>query len=318
MAIQTQLGKAFKYVCLMELYNKLSTNQEVIINENNTLDTAKSFYDNINELEKLKMQKGAQAAFRIISRLEPQLENADDNKPLFLSLQEDSQGIKGDVRDVLCIRKQNQWEIGLSCKHNHTAVKHSRLSYTIDFGKLWFGKQCTDQYFHEIKPLFDELTELKNQNKKWSDIKDKSEKYYKPILNSFISEIKRLDEEYEQQIPAALLKYMLGRNDFYKVITNDSKRFTTIQAFNIFGSLNKHTKDVKPENRVQLLKMPSKILDISYKVNSKNTIIITCDNSWSISFRIHSASTIVESSLKFDVQLLGIPTYLHTQIEPWD
>lgn len=64
---------------------------------------------------------------RIIKRLEPQLTEPNGNEPLFLSLQADAEGIKGDVRDVLCIRKKNGWEIGLSCKHNHHAVKHSRL-----------------------------------------------------------------------------------------------------------------------------------------------------------------------------------------------
>jgi len=34
------------------------------------------------------------------------------------------------------------------------------------------------------------------------------------------------------------------------------------------------------------------------------------DNGWAISFRIHSASTIVEPSLKFDIQLVGQPANL--------
>ena len=31
------------------------------------------------------------------------------------------------------------------------------------------------------------------------------------------------------------------------------------------------------------------------------------DNGWQFSFRIHNASTFVEPSLKFDIQLIGIP-----------
>jgi len=31
------------------------------------------------------------------------------------------------------------------------------------------------------------------------------------------------------------------------------------------------------------------------------------NNGWQLSFRIHNASTIVEPSLKFDVQLIGMP-----------
>jgi hypothetical protein len=34
------------------------------------------------------------------------------------------------------------------------------------------------------------------------------------------------------------------------------------------------------------------------------------DNGWAISFRIHNASKLVETSLKFDIQLLGQPANL--------
>jgi hypothetical protein len=35
----------------------------------------------------------------------------------------------------LAIRVLQKWEIGVSAKNNHNAVKHSRLSSDIDFGK---------------------------------------------------------------------------------------------------------------------------------------------------------------------------------------
>ena len=34
--------------------------------------------------------------------------------------------------------------------------------------------------------------------------------------------------------------------------------------------------------------------------------------------RIHSASSKIEPSLKFDVQLISFPTSVHVQVEPWD
>ena len=34
--------------------------------------------------------------------------------------------------------------------------------------------------------------------------------------------------------------------------------------------------------------------------------------------RIHNASSRVEPSLKFDVQLVSTPSNIHTQVEPWD
>ena len=55
------------------------------------------------------------------------------------------------------------WNIGLSCKNNHEAVKHSRLSRTIDFGKEWLGYSISENYKNAINPLFDELDELKSK-----------------------------------------------------------------------------------------------------------------------------------------------------------
>ena len=50
---------------------------------------------------------------------------------------------------------------------------------------------------------------------------------------------------------------------------------------------------------------------------SNSTIIVTCDNGWSLSFRIHNASTKVENSLKFDIQLIGIPSSLYVNQQLW-
>lgn len=36
--------------------------------------------------------------------------------------------LTGDVRDIVIKRKDIEWEVGLSIKHNHDAVKHSRLA----------------------------------------------------------------------------------------------------------------------------------------------------------------------------------------------
>ncbi|MCZ2157930.1 HaeIII family restriction endonuclease [Bartonella sp. 220] len=66
-------------------------------------------------------------------------------------LQEDSVGIKGDVRDIILEIPENL--VGISAKHNHSAIKHPRLSNKIDFGKEWTGYPCNSLYFNEIKPI---------------------------------------------------------------------------------------------------------------------------------------------------------------------
>lgn len=47
---------------------------------------------------------------------------------------------------------------------------------------------------------------------------------------------------------------------------------------------------------------------LEFKPGSTNTVEMFLDNGWQLSFRIHSASTKVEPSLKFDVQFIGMPT----------
>lgn len=317
MAIQTQKGKAFEYACLKALNDKLGEQQEVHIDNTEAYEAAKEFYSELALEAAEKMDSGAKAAVRIIRRLEPLLDNPADDTPLYLSIQEDAKGIAGDVRDVICIRKKNGWEIGLSCKHNHTAVKHSRLSQTIDFGRQWFEKGCSEEYFKEISPVFQRLLSYKSALTMWRDIEDKEKIAYRPLLDAFVKELKQLDKKYPEEIPRELVRYLLGRNDFYKVITNEPRKITTIQAYNLFGTLNQSSKKVKPIQKVHQLLLPTKFYDISYKKDSNNTVIVTCDRGWAFSFRIHNASSKVEASLKFDVQIAGMPPELHSQVEPW-
>lgn len=322
--IQTANGKAFEYACVLAVYEELHSNQSIVIDNSPQLLTAKGMYESVHESLQEALDAAARAAIRIIKRLEPQLWHPNGNEPLYLSIQSDAAGIKGDVRDVLCIRKQNGWEIGLSCKHNHHAVKHSRLSDTIDFGKEWFGIPCSKQYFDEIVPLFTELRKMRDESKKsgkqmlWEDVPNKWERYYTPILQSFIDEIKRIDAAHKQEIPEALIHYLLGRYDFYKVITDDKNHTTRIEAINISGTLNAEAGKEKSIAKVGLLKMPTQFYHIGFKANSNNTIEVVCDEGWQISMRIHSASSKVEPSLKFDVQLISVPSSVHTQIEPWE
>ncbi|MBP3818772.1 MAG: HaeIII family restriction endonuclease [Butyrivibrio sp.] len=321
--IQTKFGKAFEYACVISLYDDLCHKQKVTIEESPQLLSAKKDFESVEEEMKESLLKAADAAVRVIKRLEPQLWSPNGNEPLYLSIQPDSAGIKGDVRDVLCIRNQNGWEIGLSCKHNHHAVKHSRLSATIDFGKEWLSVPCSDDYFSKVVPLFDELKEYRDSSKAngkamlWEEVGDKAERYYIPILKAFMEELKRIDAESNDNIPEALIRYLLGRYDFYKVITDDKNRTTRVEAINLSGTLNVNSGEDKSITKVPLLKMPSKFYHIDFKKDSNNTIEVVCDEGWQISMRIHSASSRVEPSLKFDVQLVSFPSSVYTQTEPW-
>ena len=237
-----------------------------------------------------------------------------------VSLQTDANGISGDVRDVICLRASDGWEIGLSCKHNHDAVKHSRLSSKIDFGKEWFGKACSQEYFHEIQKVFEPLAQIRvssNHAALWSDLPNKEEECYAPVLHAFMSELRRLDKEYPGEIPAALIRYLMGKKDFYKVIMNEAGKYTEIDSVNMNGSLSRSVGNIRPLVPAPLMTLPKKFYEIGYKEGSKNTIVVICDNGWNVSMRIHNASSKVEPSLKFDVRLIAMPSSILKQIEPW-
>jgi len=318
--IQVNNGKAFEYACLDSLYRSLSTDQDVCIESTPQLETAHQAFLAASAAMRDKLIDAANAATRVVKRLEPQLEYPDKNTPLYLSIQSDAQGQLGDVRDVLCIRKQNEWEIGLSCKHNHRAVKHSRLSATIDFGAEWFDIPCSQEYFDAVIPLFDELRSMRDSSggtAKWSDIDDKSGTYYVPILRAFMDELNRLDSANPLVIPERLIRYLVGKNDFYKVITEDARKTTRVEAINISGTLNRPSEGRRSIVNVAKLKLPARFYNIGFRVNSETTIVVACDEGWTVSMRIHNASSRVEPSLKFDVNLISLPNTIHAQVEPW-
>lgn len=313
---QVKTGKAFEFACLVSLPKTLKQ-QQIQIVHTRSLNIAEKAFRKLPHSVQKNMFRAANAAIRAILPLEPQLTTPMRNTPLFLSIQEDSQGQIGDVRDIIMVRRQNDWEIGISAKHNHTAVKHSRLSQTIDFGFQWLNIPCSQSYFDNINPYFTELARMRDAGINWKDINDKMDLFYVPVLKAFMNELLMLYNKYGNVVPARLLQYLLGRHDFYKVIAKNTNKLTKIQAFCINGELNRPAGSIQPQTKITELKLPKKIYSVEFKANSKTTIQIVCDQGWEISARIHSARTKVEPSLKFDINLTGIPPNLYTQHEAW-
>lgn len=310
MASQTANGKAFEYACLKAFYDKLNVDNNCIIIEDQPFAKAKQFYDELPD--KTPYILGARATIKFLLRVEPRLSSSTQNDPITLSIQPDKAGQKGDVRDIVFVRSSDGWEIGLSCKHNHDAAKSQRLSYTIDFGQEWLNHPCSQTYFDEIKPVFERLNDLKEQNLLFEDIADKEDTIYLPLLTAFIKELKALNATF-QDVPAQLLCYILGRYDFYKVSMSDKEKITKIYVFNMHKTLGKGS-DVKP----RVLQLPKVIEDIKFKPGSKNTAIITFDNDWRVSMRIHNAEKEVANSLKFDTKITSYPASLNVHSEAWD
>lgn len=313
-AKQTQNGKAFEYALLNSFLERLQVLTIVSVVESEPYKTAKKCFESFNQTEKGLYNLNASFAVNFLIDLEPRLSNGIDKTDILqLEIVSDKQGQVGDVRDVLAIRSLQKWEIGISAKNNHRAVKHSRLSNDINFGDKWLGFSCSKNYFTEIKPIFDELARLRTASKatqKWSTLGDYHTSVYVPILNAFKKELLRLDEENSGIVAQKLVEYLIGNQDFYKVIKGKNK--VEIQAYNLHGTLNLSFKDVKPKLKIQKLKLPNRLIEVVYQENSQTTLLVTLTEGWQISFRIHNASSRIEPSLKFDINLISAPHTLFT------
>lgn len=299
-------GRAYEFSYLISLYEEISKVRLVKIETNSSYYAAERAWNTLSESEKTMYKMSSLTGVNTLFELEPLI--LDDGKDeLELKIQSDDNGEKGDVRDVLIIRRGIEWEIGLSVKHNHFAVKHSRLSKKIDFGKKWYGISCSDQYWLDIKPIFDYLDEEKKKGTKWRDLLSKEDDVYVPLLNAFKEELERQNLLFNKEIPRLMVEYLLGEFDFYKVIGIDNKEITRIQSFNLRGTLNKQGKNRKRNIELPISSLPTRIVSLDYKPGSKNTLELYLDGGWQFSFRIHNASTKVEPSLKFDIQIIGMP-----------
>lgn len=300
----------------IEANNYLSINHKVFLKEDSSFLIAKNCFQLFNNVQQRNYINAANTAVKHIVEIEPRLENPTSEKDvLTLQIVPDSEGIRGDVRDVLFIRSTQNWVTGISAKNNHKAVKHSRLSDTIDFGKEWFQLNCSEIYFNSVIPIFSELRLIRDSNELWRNLKDKHKRFYIPILEAFKTEMLRLDKANPTLVPANLLKYLIGNKDFYKVIKRPNK--TDIYGFHLYGTLNKPADKVKPKFKVNRVKLPTRIIELSFKPNSTDTLFLTCDEGWQISFRIHNASSRVEPSLKFDINLVGQPQTLYSHHIHW-
>ena len=139
-------GRAYEYICLTTLCNEIGKLRSVEIEQNSAYNAAFHAWSLISPLFQNILTESAKSAVATIFDMEPMIIEPSDDL-LKLKIQTDNEGKDGDVRDIVISRKDAQWEIGLSLKHNHFAVKHSRLAKSLDFGEKWFNIPCSDKYW---------------------------------------------------------------------------------------------------------------------------------------------------------------------------
>lgn len=319
-ASNTVNGKAFEFACLSALLEQLkSDGKSVSTVASKAFNTAKKAFDTVGVVEQDRLMKAANTAVKLLLPLEPKLR--DGRGMLLLSIAADSVaiGADGDVRDVLCVRgDDDDWTIGMSCKHNHEALRHPRITEGKDFGADWIGVHCSDEFMDAITPITDSLISFGKNGTLWRTIDHKWDRYYVPILQAYLDEIKRMCAK-DPDAPEKLLSYFFGANDFYKVIMKSNARTTTIEGFNMHGTLNSSCGKTKAMTRVPVIKMPTRLIDATFKTNSKTTIMLTFDGGWTISMRLHNKDDIAKpTSLAWDVNLVGLPTSTYVNTHSWD
>lgn len=303
-------GRAYEFICLLTLNEEINKIRPARIIINSSYLAAQRAWKTLNAAMQNLYKISSYAAVAKIIALEPRMiEKGED--VLDLLIQADEKGENGDVRDILIIRNHIHWEIGLSLKHNHFAVKHSRLSDRLDFGNKWYGIPCSQNYWDDIRPIFSYLHACQKKHLKFRDLPDKDKNVYVPLLKAFIYEIQRQYSKHKN-IPSKLVEYLLGEYDFYKIISIDKERMTQIQSYNLHGTLGMSSQIQKPTMIIPIASLPTRIVNLDFVPGKQNTVELYMDGGWQFSFRIHNAKTDVEPSLKFDIQLVGMPAAIIT------
>ncbi len=299
-------GRAYEYAWCLALEQKLSVLKKVIVDKQNGFNACYRAYESLEKSLQERYLESAKQGVLLLLDCEPLLSEVigSSQNEITLSLQKDKLGEIGDIRDILIYF--DRFCIGLSIKHNHDAVKHSRLSKDLDFGGKWLGVRVSQNYKDTIKPLFERLENAKKEGMLWRDFPNKEQEIYAPLLQAFKKEVLRIDENKENKVPQKMVEYLLGKYDFYKAILLEREQKTKLEAYHFNNTLNRSMKN-KPKRIIPLSKLPTRMIYFDFKPKSFNTLELVLDEGWSFSLRIHNASSRVEPSLKFDIKLLSKP-----------
>ncbi|WP_231222283.1 HaeIII family restriction endonuclease [Helicobacter pylori] len=299
-------GRAYEYAWCLALEQKLSVFKKVIVDKQNGFNACYRAYESLEKSLQERYLESAKQGVLLLLDCEPLLSEVigSSQNEITLSLQKDKLGEIGDIRDILIYF--DRFCIGLSIKHNHDAVKHSRLSKDLDFGEKWLGVGVSQNYKDTIKPLFERLENAKKEGMLWRDFPNKEQEIYAPLLQAFKKEVLRIDGNKKNKVPQKMVEYLLGKYDFYKAILLEREQKTKLEAYHFNNTLNRSVKN-KPKRIIPLSKLPTRMIYFDFKPKSFNTLELVLDEGWSFSLRIHNASSRVEPSLKFDIKLLSKP-----------
>jgi len=200
----------------------------------------------------------------------------------------DDEAKKGDVTDIRITEKGR--EVNLSIKHNHSALKHQRPPTTV----LWCGytKRCQEDLefrkkYKEVVESF--LSETRKALPKASLFRELSaigeghikDKFYFPVCSLVAKTIKELCSSPKRT--EALFNFLVGKAIFYKII-DENDRVRILDFTNV--------------------EIPKKV---NVKPRDKSYVDLYFSNGWKVGMRLHTASSRLGTSLKFDTQAISLP-----------
>lgn len=283
---QSISGKAWEY----GLARSFARHMGIPLEENNPSRYGRHSYEQVDEQEQTAISVAADKAASFLINHGKIVSQC----PMHIIMQGDKRGCEGDVRDLIIETAGHA--IGISAKNRHADIKHPRIARKIDWPKEWMGVNATSSYWNDIDPIFTMLATSKF--KKWSNLPDKETNVYMPLLSAFKKELERQHEKRPACIAENFMKYMIGRDDFYKIAKNNDQ--VSVQSFNMDGSLHWGEK----------VAWPDKIVNIEMRQGSKTTLEIIFRQGWALKLRLHNAEGVLTPSLKFAVGLYGQPTTL--------
>ncbi len=201
-------GRAYEYAWCLALEQKLSVFKKVIVDKQNGFNACYRAYESLEKSLQERYLESAKQGVLLLLDCEPLLSEVigSSQNEITLSLQKDKLGEIGDVRDILIYF--DKFCIGLSIKHNHDALKHSRFSKDLDFGEKWLGVGVSQNYKDTIKPLFERLENAKKEGMLWRDFPNKEQEIYAPLLQAFKKEVLRIDENKKNKVPQKMVEYL--------------------------------------------------------------------------------------------------------------
>jgi hypothetical protein len=292
-------GSAFEYA----LFAAIARRIRVTPLEDEALERARKKYEGSSQRSHLL--RCAERAVQYLLRADKRLESKEP-KTLSLNSSRAAQS-QHDVRDI--VLEGNSATIGFSCKVNNQDLRHSRLARKLDFIKEWDLDEngASPAYWKGVSPVFDRLHELRERGLDWVDeyptLATRRRLVLAPVLDAWESEMRRV-VNVDSSVPERLCRYLLGSKSYWKVVSG--RRAVLVQKFNLEGDM--------PGEK---LTMPGSILGISIRdTSSVRERIVTCDEGYAFGFRLHTASSHIESSLKFAVKGLKLPLEISTEKFP--